>query len=111
MLPTTGSSLLGFGTNALGETGKNPALGDAFKSTADLTAFSLYGIIGTYLLWKASHMAGALTGSLAVAFSMGHHGMDTAHVDTKKTDTSKSSSGSGATEDNKKNKTNERKKR
>ena len=57
----------------LGSMGSS-TLASKFEDHSQLTAFALYGIIGTYMLWKASHMAGALTGSLAVAFSMGHHG-------------------------------------
>ena len=48
------------------------ALGEQFPSMGQLSLFSLLGAIGMYFLWKASSMAGALTGSLAVAFSMGH---------------------------------------
>jgi len=50
----------------------NFALGIKFPTTQQLSLFSLLGAIGMYFLWKASSMAGALTGSLAVAFSMGH---------------------------------------
>ncbi len=48
------------------------AAGKEFEDSKQLMLFTLLGAIGMYFLWKASNMAGALTGSLAVAFSMGH---------------------------------------
>jgi len=92
MLSSASSFIGGFFSKTSGGTPK------LFESTSTMAAFSLYSFIGTYMLWKASHMAGALTGSLAVAFSMGHHGADTTHRGPEKPDTAVSSGGGTTTE-------------